>query len=416
MRARTGTAWRAVLDAWMNVERRHPLAWRAGALGLVAGVGLAALIELGRVPGPPRALGWPLISGLVLLALAVGRRMLWNDAERRPRALWRLAGFMLLAVGLNILAVAIGLPRDPSVLGRGGGADILRVTWGVLAIITVAALIAVRLLDRRPVSQLGIVPGPGYWGDLGFGLALGALLMTVVFGAELWAGWIRIAGFRYSRSASESFAAASLYVALAFVAVAFYEELANRGYLLRTLAQGLAGRRLSPAAALLTASLLSSLLFGLGHAGNPHATFVSTFNIALTGVLLSLPYILTGRLAASIGMHATWNFFQGVVYGFPVSGLATPARLLVIEQGGPPLWTGADFGPEAGLVGLFACVLGGVLIIWRQRRRRGSLALCIGLADGAAMAAGGGSLPAVDVGERPLDDVSSREEGFGQIQ
>ena len=416
MRARAGTAWQAGLDAWMNVERRHPLGWRAGALGLVAGVGLAASIVLGRVPGPPHALGWPLMAALVLLALAVGRRMLWNDAERRPRALWRLAGFILLGVGLNILAVAVGLPRDPSVLGRGGGADILRVTWGVLAIITVAALIAVRLLDRRPVSQLGIVPGPGYWGDLGFGLALGALLMTVVFGAELWAGWIRIASFRYSRIASESCAAASLYLALAFVAVAFYEELANRGYLLRTLAQGLAGRRLSPTAALLTASLLSSLLFGLAHAGNPHATFVSTFNIALTGVLLSLPYILTGRLAASIGMHATWNFFQGVVYGFPVSGLATPARLLVIEQGGPPLWTGADFGPEAGLVGLFACVLGGVLIIWRQRLRRGSLALCIGLADGAATGAGGGSLAAVDVGERPLDDVSSREEGLGQIQ
>jgi membrane protease YdiL (CAAX protease family) len=302
------------------------------------------------------------------------------------------------------------------VLGRGGGADILRVTWGVLAIITVAALIAVRLLDRRPVSQLGIVPGPGYWGDLGFGLVMGALLMTVVFGAELWAGWVRIVGFRYSRSASESFAAASLYVALAFVAVAFYEELANRGYLLRTLAQGLAGRRLSPAAALLTASLLSSLLFGLGHAGNPHATFVSTFNIALTGVLLSLPYILTGRLAASIGMHATWNFFQGVVYGFPVSGLATPARLLVIEQGGPPLWTGADFGPEAGLVGLFACVLGTALIVWRERRRRGSLTLCADLVDGAGMAAGGGSPSAVDANERPLDDISSREEGFGQIQ
>ena len=55
---------------------------------------------------------------------------------------------IVLVVGLNILAVAIGLPRDPSLLGRGGGADILRVTWGVLAIITVAALIAVRLLDR----------------------------------------------------------------------------------------------------------------------------------------------------------------------------------------------------------------------------------------------------------------------------
>ena len=142
----------------------------------------------------------------------------------------------------------------------------------------------------------------------------------------------------------------------------------------------------------------------------------STFNIAVTGVMLSLPYILTGRLAASIGLHAAWNFFQGVVYGFPVSGLATPARLLVIEQAGPPLWTGADFGPEAGLVGLFVCVLGTALIVWRERRRRGSLTLCADLVDGAGMAAGGGSLPAVDANERPLDDISPQEDGFGQIQ
>src|SRR5262245_9615276 len=107
-RARAGTAWRAGVAAWVNVERCHPVAWRVGALGLVGGGGLATLIALGRVPSPPRALAWPLMAALVLLALAVGRTMLWNDAERRPRALWRLAGFILLVVGLNRLAVAVG--------------------------------------------------------------------------------------------------------------------------------------------------------------------------------------------------------------------------------------------------------------------------------------------------------------------
>lgn len=416
MEVRTETSWRGALAAWTNVEQRHPLAWRGGALGLVAGAGAAVLIELGRLPRPPRALHWPLMAALVLLALGVGRRVLWNDAERRLRAIWRLAGFVALVIGLNIAAVAAGLPLSASTLASGSSADVLRVTLTVLAIVTLAALVTVRALDRRPVRQLGIVPGPGYWGDLVFGLALGGGLMTLVFVVELCAGWITIVGVAYSRVARESFAAGALYMGLAFMAVAFYEELSDRGYLLRTLAQGFVGHRIPPAMALVTATLLSSLAFGLGHVGNPHATLVSTFNITVTGVMLALPYVLTGSLAASIGLHASWNFCQGVVYGFPVSGLTTPAKLLVIEQSGPPLWTGAEFGPEAGLVDLFVSLLGAALIVWRARRKRGSPAFCAELVDGARSAADTELAAASAPTGLAPEQVVSREEGFDQVQ
>jgi hypothetical protein len=91
--------------------------------------------------------------------------------------------------------------------------------------------------------------------------------------------------------------------------------------------------------------------------------------------------LLTGELAIPIGVHITWNFFQGNVFGFPVSGSDfSIATFISIEQGGPGLWTGGVFGPEAGLLGLAAILLGGALTIvwvrWRngQARLRAELA------------------------------------------
>jgi len=327
--------------------------------------------------------------------------VLWNDAERRLRAAWRVAGFVLLLVWFDIAGIAAGLRLHPSELARGSSA-VLSFSLAVLVIVTLAAIIAVRLIDRRPVRQLGIVPGPGFWGDLAFGFGLGALLNTVAFGVEVLAGWVRVVDVARNRTPGEPFPMALVQMTVAFLCVGFYEELLNRGYLLRTLAQGFVGRRIRPTQALVLAVLLSSALFGLAHVGNPHATLVSSLNIAVAGVVLSLPYVLTGRLATSIGLHWAWNLFEGVVYGFPASGIITPTVVLVVKQSGPPLWTGGEFGPEAGLLDLLVTLMGGALIVWREHRRHGSLALCTDLIDG------GQAMPVAETGT--ISEVDRRRD------
>ena len=96
---------------------------------------------------------------------------------------------------------------------------------------------------------------------------------------------------------------------------------------------------------------------------------ISTLNIILAGVLMGLPYLLTGELAISLGLHIAWNLFEGTIYGFPVSGSAPTRHLIAMQQGGPELWTGGAFGPESGLLAVIMILIGcGLILVWLKWR------------------------------------------------
>src|SRR5688572_13900459 len=189
-------------------------------------------------------------------ALAWLRWPFWNDGERRPRALWRIAGFVLVAVLVVFLLSKAGAPRG----GMDASAGALVFALRAVVTSTIAAVVAVRQLGRHPARRLGIVPVPGWWADLAFGLVLGAALMTLIFALEYAAGWVRILGFAFVRDPSRPFALVMAGMAFVALCVGYYEELVSRGYLLREFAEGLAGRRVTPAFALVAGTLVSSAL------------------------------------------------------------------------------------------------------------------------------------------------------------
>lgn len=98
--------------------------------------------------------------------------------------------------------------------------------------------------------------------------------------------------------------------------------------------------------------------------------------LCLFGLMFALGYLLTGELALPIGLHWSWNLFQGNVFGFPVSGKAGDGGgILRITQTGPDLLTGGSFGPEAGVVGLVALAAGCLIIVLYCRQTQGRLQL-----------------------------------------
>ena len=332
--------------------------------------------------------------------MSVIKRVFWNIYERRLRAFWRLVLQILIFLPIQlILGAGVGfLMLGLMVVGGGITPDQLGDPGQVQAVVmanpllnllsllstalamTMSIWIAGRFLDRRRFAGFGFHLNRNWWLDFGFGLALGAVLMLIVFLVQLAAGWVIVTGTFVVREPGTRFLVALLVPLVLFLAVGFYEELFSRGYQLQNLAEGMGA--FGPRGAIVAATLLSSAVFGVLHALNPNATVFTTFNLVVAGIFLAAGYLLTGELAIPIGLHITWNFFQGNVFGFPVSGGDfRSATFIAIEQRGPALWTGGAFGPEGGLLGLGIIALGILMTVLWVRWRRGSVDLHLPLAE-----------------------------------
>ncbi|HEX9388991.1 MAG TPA: CPBP family intramembrane glutamic endopeptidase, partial [Anaerolineales bacterium] len=184
------------------------------------------------------------------------------------------------------------------------------------------------------------------------GIGITFVQMGFIYVLMLGLGWLMFEGFAWDFDPINVVISSVVTFFIAFIFVGWNEELLSRGYHLQTVANGLN---------LFWGVVISSAVFGLLHLGNPNATWVSAAGIFFAGVYLAYGYIRTRQLWLSIGLHIGWNFFEGVVFGFPVSGLDIYA-LTRIKVQGPELWTGGAFGPEAGLIVLPSLLLGAGLI------------------------------------------------------
>ena len=114
---------------------------------------------------------------------------------------------------------------------------------------------------------------------------------------------------------------------------------------------------------------ISSVLFGLLHLFNPNVNIVAILNIILVGYLFGLYVIKTNDLWGACGMHSAWNFAQGNLFGFEVSGLnVSVGSLFDFNLNGNSLISGGVFGPEAGLASTIILIMGIAFILLLDRK------------------------------------------------
>jgi len=305
----------------------------------------------------------------------------WNRVESRLRTGWRIAiQFLLWVYAPAVMVFIFGRPLTTALINGWPAIEPMAplvVEFGLrLPAILLAIWWVTRWIDHRPFVDLGLRFSKVWWSDLGFGVVLGALLMSLIFCIQWLVGWITITNLLQTAPIALPFSVTIFAPLFIFLVIGITEEIHARGYQLHNLAEGFHFSRLGTHNAVISAWLISSLLFGLLHVRNPNSTWLSTLALVVVGLFFGLGFVLTGELALSIGLHISWNFFQGSVFGFPVSGRHFGnVTLLAINQDGPALWTGGDFGPEAGLLGMVAILLGCVAIFWWVRYQYGTVAI-----------------------------------------
>lgn len=225
--------------------------------------------------------------------------------------------------------------------------------------ITISVFYARHFFDKRPFPSLGVSLKTTWVKDIFAGVGIAAIMMGFIFVIAYFLDWINVKSFSWEADGIQTAVAQTAIWLTIFFLVGWQEELLSRGYHLQNLADGIN---------ITWGVILSSFAFAILHIFNPGASWISTLGIFLAGLFLSLGYILTKQLWLPIGLHIGWNFFEGVVFGFPVSGLNT-YKLVLMDVLGPKTWTGGEFGPEAGLLLVPALLLGAILMFLYSKNR-----------------------------------------------
>jgi membrane protease YdiL (CAAX protease family) len=195
------------------------------------------------------------------------------------------------------------------------------------------------LVEKRPLWTIGLeraAAGKKYLR----GLLIGLVMFAAAVGLSALLGFI---SFEAGNPQQQGLAALGgiLLVLLGWMVQGAAEEALARGWILPTI-----GARYKPVWGL----IVSSVIFALLHSLNPNLNPVAILNLFLFGVFTVLFALYEGGLWGVFSIHTAWNWAQGNLFGFEVSGILPPGGTLFdLMEVGPDVITGGSFGPEGGL-------------------------------------------------------------------
>jgi uncharacterized protein len=278
-----------------------------------------------------------------------------SPTQRFPRTLefalfgtsvvWVIAAQAIAGSAARGLSVRFGLPDERALLSSILFLFMLALGFSLLQMISGR--------PRQLRETLGLPERATAWEEWSIGAAIGwgtvvlAVLPMAIFSS------LHVRFFPDARA----FFLILVNLATLLVA-ALAEEVGFRGYPFR---------RIIDAIGPVTATLVTSFLFGLAHLFNPEATWISVLITMLAGVLLSVCWLRTHGLWLPWGLHFAWNASMGILFGLPVSGINEFSTVIRTHAVGRPWITGSAYGPEAAFFTLAAIVVAIIAVVLLTR-------------------------------------------------
>lgn len=281
---------------------------------------------------------------------------LFINKSKQLRSGWKIAitlvsallVTMILQVGLTAIFMIIEISKGQTLIQSINSLNVASLTELGTYFQSISFILSVllfwKIFDRKPLKEMGMPKLKYHWKDLCFGLFLGIFSISAVFAILLLLDMIKV---------DQNFESATLVGSILkglvlFIIVGFSEEMFSRGYNMTVLKQ--TGNKW-------VMVLVSSILFSLLHGANPNVSFIGFLNIFLIAILFAYMFIKTNNIWLSIGYHITWNFFQGNIFGFQVSGIELEG-LYKVKLTSDNIWNGGSFGAEGGLITTLMILVG----------------------------------------------------------
>ena len=275
---------------------------------------------------------------------------MFKNKEGRVRSGWKIAFMMGASLTIiGIISSIVSFLVTVILISNGDfdyqlltyterGNQVMNLTYTLLSflqeiVLIVTPIIAWKVIMRRPLSNMGLTSIKQHNKELIVGLLFGMISISIVFVLLILTGNARVVTW------TPRFSIQQLIYLFLYIMVGFAEEIFGRGYIMSVLRQ----TRNVP-----VIIIISSIIFALLHGLNPGIGLLPCINLFLVGVLFAYMYIKSGNLWMCIGYHITWNYFQGYIYGFKVSGTDT-VGIITTEFETSNLFNGGAFGPEGGL-------------------------------------------------------------------
>lgn len=234
----------------------------------------------------------------------------------------------------------------------------LLITLFSFAFISLLVFFRVKVIEKRSLSSIGFNKN-NWLKKYSLGFLIGLVMMSIIVFVLLPFKYITL-----EKNPIQPVGVSSIFsvliVLFGWIIQGATEEIVTRGWLLNVL---------STKYNIGVGLLISSTLFGLMHLTNPNVNYIAVINIILVGLFYGLCAIKTNDLWAVCGMHTAWNFAQGNLFGFEVSGIdVSVGSLIDLNLVGNNFVTGGIFGPEAGIVATFILLVSIVILLFIDKK------------------------------------------------